>query len=174
MVGSVGADTGLTVLWGGPRFPDEVGKIACTKNRALQAIVDLDGGGAPDLVVSNQASVGVCFGRGAREFSAFDRLAAAPRTIGNPMGALVVDLDRDGRPEVATFTNEAGSDNEVVFLRSEDGYNYAPVSARVVAPQRTSRADAWRAMDIDADDRTDLALWSETGLYVFRNEGMPR
>ena len=70
------------------------------------------------------------------------------------------------------FSDEQDMENPVVVLHSSDGYNFSPLGAASFTWPRQAPADAnLLAVDVDGDQRLDLATWTEAGLYVARNSG---
>lgn len=125
---------------------------------------DLDGDGKADLLVFKEGSIAVCMGRGARSFSA---PISYPFAL-QPSAVSIVDLDGDGRSEVAIAD---GAINQIAVLR----LNPTAGLQQVAAHPLSSKPVRMVASDLDCDGRPDLAFVDDAetprvGLLMGRGE----
>jgi len=123
------------------------------------AIADLNGDGAPDLVVGNggPSTVSVLLGRGDGTFP----VARSFDVAGGPAAILVGDLNGDGAPDLAVPNDGARADGAgrvSLLLGSGDGAFRAgpPIDLPFVPAAAV-------AGDLDGDGKLDLALVARTG-----------
>lgn len=114
------------------------------------ALGDLNGDGAPDLVVADEiASVDVLLNNGDGTFKSAVAYASAPNCT--PFSVAVADLNADGKLDVAAA--DLGTNNVNVFLGNGDGTLQAPVGFPT-----NRRPTTLRIADMNGDHNLDLVV----------------
>jgi MBG domain (YGX type)/YDG domain/FG-GAP-like repeat/Secretion system C-terminal sorting domain/IPT/TIG domain/FG-GAP repeat len=132
------------------------------------SIVDMDGDGKPDLVVSNYGSNTVSIYRNTSTSGAISFAAKVDYATGSyPLSFSIGDLDGDGKPDFAVANN--GS-NTVSVFRNTSTSGTISFAAKVdyttgLGPYSVS------ICDLDGDGKSDLAIANEYSntVSVFRN-----
>ena len=120
---------------------------------AAMAIRDMDGDGAPDVVVAGPGAVAIMYNKGGT-FGSPVKVA----DMAEPTGALAIDLDGDGRNDLAI----TGADGTVTILLNQGNGKFSAPKKWTVG----SNPSAIRSADFNQDGIPDLAVSSRDGNAV--------
>ncbi|HEX6426472.1 MAG TPA: FG-GAP-like repeat-containing protein [Niastella sp.] len=137
------------------------------------ALGDLNGDGKPDVIVSNsiggQSSISIfqnTSANGAISFAARKDYSTGASDYSYPERAAVMDLDNDGRPDVAV----ANSDNTVSVFRNTSNFLTASLASKQNYPIGRG-ATGIIINDLDGDNKPDIATAnsSSNDISVLKN-----
>jgi hypothetical protein len=138
------------------------------------AIGDIDGDGMPDIAVTNYTSntVSVLKNSGISGSISLSSFSAKVdfSTGSNPCGIIVVDIDGDGKMDLA-IANNASSTMSILKNKSTTGYITTGSFASKIDFTTGSQPRYLTYSDIDGDGKPDLAVTNQNGssISVFRN-----
>ena len=146
------------------------------------AVADFDGDGRLDIFESTGACSGTCLKSDKLFLQAVDGSFAdagttflGPQTMDRSREAAVVDVDRDGLPDlfINAAVSAAGSHHRVLRNLGRDQAGTWLGFGEIVAGVERSGGSATcaAAADFDADGWSDLAVCQGSGLFLFRNTG---
>jgi hypothetical protein len=131
------------------------------------AAADIDGDGNLDLaitVTNRNYQVVICRGLGDGEFRYVSSLSFGPLGQSAGVGALLKDLDGDGRPDLViadSAISNGGLPGTVWIVPNAGGFQW---SQPIAYPLDTAQAFDLATADFNGDGTADLAFWS-TDLY---------
>ena len=137
----------------------------------LASIGDIDGDGKPDLAVANQNTNNVSVFRNTSTTGVINGSTFAAKvdfTTGNtPQQAAMADFDGDGKVDLATSNNTAGT---VSVLRNTSTVGSPSFAAKIDLTAGTGTRNV-AVGDIDGDGKPDIAVTNitSTNVSVFRN-----
>jgi hypothetical protein len=163
----------VRIYWGGPGVLDYTTALGPFTLPNLPVIADLDSDGRADLVFTASLKGGpgvqVMRGLGGRMLAPPEALFPVPNP--NTARVLVVDLDRDRRPEIIV---QRPLDRVTQILKAPDGVHFSVAAEMpaidVVGSPGADRGQTLAAIDVDQDGRIDLAFWTVDGLFVALNQ----
>lgn len=123
------------------------------------AVDDVTGDGKPDVVVSSDGEVSVLANTGTGAFAA--RVAVATSVTAG--GVVIIDLDENGRPDIAFGDNNAAGKNVGVVLNQGAGVFGAVTRYPIDLASPSSTLDS---ADLDGDGRRDIVAGRGAGGFL--------
>lgn len=166
----VDGETSLDVLAlrGGQLVASPIGPPATRAANPTYTFADLDGDGAPDLVLAApEWGVRILRNDSSGRFADLGVGAVPAVTVRPPISVVPLRLDGDDVLDLLILHRDGN-----VALRGRGDGTWEDIS-RLVVPSLPLATAAW-ATDIDADGTDDLVTLSATGPGLYRNDGTGR
>jgi hypothetical protein len=139
-----------------------VGSREYGNNYSAVSLVDLNGDGAPDIVMSGDTTVYVFLNSGKGQFAGATEVKI--NVDGAHMGGLAIaDLNGDGRPDIAWLDFDR---REVTVLLNDKRGNFPSQSKVKVSSEGVQNGQGMVASDFNGDGKADLAMLKESGAEV--------
>jgi hypothetical protein len=137
--------------------------FACGKNPSDIAVADMNGDGAPDLVIANTQTpyITVLLGNGKGGFHPSARSPFATTSNPHPHGVVVGDFVGDGKPGVVT---DSWGNSQILLIPS-DGRGNLLLPGKFFAADLRSDSGV-RAADFNHDGHLDIVTTSQRGNSV--------
>jgi len=146
------------------------------------AVADFDADGRVDLFESTGACSGTCLKwdefflqTADGSFVSANTTSLGPQTMDRSRESVVLDADRDGRPDlfIAAAVSPNGSHHRILRNLGPDDSGAWRGFGEIVAgvEQANGPSPCAAAVDFDADGWTDVAVCQGNGLFLFRNTG---